>query len=265
MRPVKKSDAPHCLAAVKREAKRIVTETGKPLVPEDWELLKDCAEPIREALARDQDGLCAYCGVRLVRSGGANTMTIEHHTPRAVDVSQMFEWANLLGVCSGRTTYNGRQILHCDKSRTPKHLLSFHPVDDALRIPSAFPVHVRGPSTKSRLSSIPAQRKEADTDVDKIRLGSILAPRPKAAADKENVKSPAADIKELNLNAEPLIENRAEVIDELRRWLSKDDSEARLRRLYRTFTTPTADGLPSYAHVAEAYLRRKLRDRGLRP
>ncbi|MCK6523764.1 hypothetical protein L6R49_20325 [Myxococcota bacterium] len=236
MRPVKKSDAPHCLAAVKREARRIVTETGKPLVPEDWALLKDCAEAVREALARDQEGLCAYCGVRLIRSGGANTMTIEHHTPRAVDVSQMFEWSNLLGVCPGRTTYNGRQILHCDKSRAPKHLLSFHPVDDALRIPNELRVHLRGSSGKGRLGSIVAHSPEANSDVA-----------------------------ELNLNAEPLIENRAEVIDRLRRLLSKDGSEAHMRRLYRTFTTPTADGLPSYAHVAEAYLRRKLRDRGLRP
>lgn len=236
MRPVKKSDAPHCLAAVKREARRIVTETGKPLVPEDWELLKDCAEPIREALARDQDGLCAYCGVRLIRGRGVSGMTIEHHTPRAVDVSQMFEWMNLLGVCSGMTTYNGRQILHCDKSRTPRRRLNLHPVEDARQLPRLFVVHVKGSSAKSQLGLILSQHAEA-----------------------------AADIKELNLNAEPLIENRAEVIDELRRRLSKDDSEARLRRLYRTFTTPTADGLPSYAHVAEAYLRRKLRDRGLQP
>ena len=236
MRSVRKSDAPHCLAAVKREARRVVTETEKPLVPEDWALLKDCAEAVREALARDQEGLCAYCGVRLIRSGGANAMTIEHHTPRAVDVSQMFEWSNLLGVCSGRTTYNGRQILHCDKSRAPKRLLSFHPVDDALRIPSAFPVHVRGTSTK-------------------IRLGFITPRTPEAIGD----------VTELNLNAELLIENRAEVIRRLRGLLAKDGSEAHLRRLYRTATTPTAEGLPSYAHVAEAYLRRKLRDRGLQP
>jgi uncharacterized protein (TIGR02646 family) len=236
VRAVRKSDAPHCLATVKREARRVVTETDKPLIPEDWALLRDCAEGVRDALARDQDGLCAYCGVRLIRSGGANSMTIEHHTPRAVDVSQMFEWANLLGVCSGRTTYNGRQIHHCDKSRTPKRTLRFHPVDDALRVQAAFPVHVRGPSAKGR-------------------LGSILAQSPEAQGD----------VAELNLNAELLIENRAEVINRLRGLLSKDGSEAHMRRLYRTFTTPTADGLPSYAHVAEAYLRRKLRARGLRP
>ncbi|MCK6518122.1 TIGR02646 family protein [Myxococcota bacterium] len=236
MRSVRKSDAPHCLAGVKREARRVVTETEKPLVPEDWALLKDCAETVREALARDQDGLCAYCGVRLIRSGGANAMTIEHHTPRSVDVSQMFEWSNLLGVCSGRTTHNGRQIQHCDKSRAPKRPLSFHPVDDALRIPNEFQVHLRGSSSKGRLGSIVTQSPEANSDVA-----------------------------ELNLNAELLIENRAEVINRLRGQLSKDGSEAHMRRLYRTFTTPTAEGLPSYAHVAEAYLRRKLRERGLRP
>ena len=70
-----------------------------------------------------------------------------------------------------------------------------------------------------------------------------------------------ADTSTLNLNAAPLVDDRARVIRDLRVRLSKDDSKGAIQRLLRAVTIAGSEGLPPYAHVAAAYLSKKLRCR----
>lgn len=76
-------------------------------------------EPVREALARDQGRLCAYCEQRL-----PTPFRIEHWHARASGGAE-FGWTNLLGVCNGNA---GLGALHCDAARGVVRLF-LHPVE----------------------------------------------------------------------------------------------------------------------------------------
>lgn len=229
MRRVRKGTEPDCLADVRREVVRIMRETGRPLTSNDWELLKDCAGAVRDALRRDQDGLCAYCCGTLGSDG--QSMKIEHFLPRSQHPERMFDWSNLLGVCLGRAKLGEQPPLtHCDTSRGDRPL-HVHPVTSPRDPGELFPVNIT------------ARAGEA--------LGSVRPTSPEAAVDVDT----------LNLNATHLVHNRAEEVRQLRRLLQADSSTDRLRRLLRTATEPVRGQLPAYAHVREAWLRRKLRQR----
>jgi len=68
VRTIEKQPEPSCLANLRREAKRVARDTKKPAVGSDW-APRDCGGPIREALCREQHGLCAYC-MRRIRPYG---------------------------------------------------------------------------------------------------------------------------------------------------------------------------------------------------
>lgn len=86
---------------------------------------------------------------------------------------------------------------------------------------------------------------------DQPRLGELLP----------QVDDARADTTTLNLNAAHLVDGRARVIRELRVKLSRDDSVPAIQRLLRVASIPGSDGLTPYAHVAAAYLAKKLRAR----
>lgn len=131
MRAIDKGAAPPCLADRQRELDRKVKETGRPPEPGDWEP-KDCAQPIREALWRDQFGLCGYCTQRIETTPHVDGkippsrgMRIEHIVTREDEAARMYEWANLLGVCGGRSSSAaGVSYDHCDRARgdQPLHI-----------------------------------------------------------------------------------------------------------------------------------------------
>lgn len=246
MHRVRKGPEPPCLAACRRELQREQSETHS-VVASDWDKLGGCAKHVRSALVRDQDALCAYCGRRLVRplqdleqhlprphQRTDNSMKIEHFAARSIEPQRMFDWDNLLGVCSGHFVIRGRTIHTCDSARgnRPLHI---HPVAPLCDITALFPVHDGHLRDKRGRS----------------RLGEIM-PQSDAAT---------ADTTTLNLNADPLVADRADEIRRLRVRLSKDDSTQAIQRLLNVATVPASDGLPPYAHVAAAYLRKKLRQR----
>jgi len=236
-------------------------DTGR-VVPSDWDKIGDCAKDVRAALVRDQDGLCAYCGRRLIRppqdreeqpresgphdaapgsvahppSGLNSYMKIEHFEARSIVPERMFDWDNLLGVCSGHFVIQGRVIETCDSARGNRKL-HVHPVTHPRDPTELFPVH------DGHLSDA----------LGRPCLGAVI-PHDKDA-------DAIADTATLNLNASPLIDDRARVIRDLRVLLSRDDSLRAIRRLLDANTLVGSDGLPPYAHVAAAYLRKKLRAR----
>lgn len=238
MRRVNKGAEPACLAEVRREVERIESEAGSRL-GDRWAQVKDCKLEIQQALIRDQGGLCAYCGGRLTQK-----MKVEHFVPRSADQDLILDWNNLLGCCNGEYREGNKRILHCDSSRTP---------------------HAEGPPVRGRLHTHPVKSPIDPTKLFVVnvtggekgqRLGEIQATTPEAEHD----------LRELNLNASRLVENRRRVVEQLRLELSKrSETEAKqfvVRRFKAAINTQSSE-LPAYAHVAAEYLRRKLKRYGL--
>ena len=231
MRFVVKGAEPACLSRVRREVDRIVDDSGQGLTTADWSELKDCAQPVRDALAFEQAHLCAYCMGRLRTTGhhdvtNPSGMKIEHFVPRSVQPAQMFQWSNLLGVCSGRTVIQQETHDTCDRVRGNR------------------PLHIN-----------PARRPPDPAACFSYRRdGTIVGLSPEAHDD----------IVTLNLNAAPLRNARAAAIAHVQKELRRDDTVPNLRRLHRQATSPNASGeLPPYAGAVAAYVSKKLRARGI--
>jgi len=220
VRTIEKRAEPNCLAGLRREAKRIEHETGKPPKGEDWDI-KECGDPLRQALCRDQHGLCAYCMRRIRPSGDG--MKIEHFVTRSGAPRQMYDWDNLLGVCSG-VLYGPTGATHiCDTARGHAKL-HVHPAKPPPKPEAVFIITKRG--------SIDPRSDDAE-----------------------------ADCTTLNLNHERLVAGRQAVISDLRKKLRAADDAKSIRRMLETASTPTHDGLPEFARVMIEYLQRKLRAR----
>lgn len=160
-------------------------------------------------------------------------MKIEHFVPRSVDPDAILEWSNLLGCCAGRYhDGQGRVVEHCDSHRTPHARLNVHPVRCTPE--DHFVVNVSAKNGS--------------------RLGEVT---PKTSAAEH-------DLRELNLNAPRLVENRRGVVQELRAKLAALGSDAKVRKFIRDrlATASKATTLPAHAHVAVAYLERKRRAHG---
>ncbi len=129
-----KGNAPRCLGLAAKEPDAV----WDPAPP--W---LDKSE-IREALVRDQRGLCAYCE-RRIKAEFHNTKgkrpediynhdrsTKIEHWHAGGDGGPHFEWRNLLGVCKGRfAEYERgpvRVVKTCDTARRDATNLTLHPV-----------------------------------------------------------------------------------------------------------------------------------------
>lgn len=83
----------------------------------------DAKRELREQLAGDQAGLCAYCEIAFVPLDSAPV--IEHFHPRSVSTCGSvrrewdIDWDNLLGVCSGG---GGKNDARCDRLKGGHHL-----------------------------------------------------------------------------------------------------------------------------------------------
>lgn len=219
VRRIVKRAEPPCLAGLRREQTRVERETGKPPNSKDWDP-GQCGDTMRQALCAEQHGLCAYC-MRRIRPDGRH-MKIEHFVARAADARQMYDWGNLLGVCTGVIDGPEGSIRTCDTARGERELY-IHP---CFGVPpeKAFSFEKTG-----------------------LMIG--------------RVEGGASDLEALNLNTNLLVGWRRQVVDLLRRKLRKDDSRRNLERLLRVATTPTQRGLPEYARVMREYLEKKLQTR----
>lgn len=136
---IQKIRTPLC---VKEEAKRIMQtpDNGYKSIqmPRDTEQLRSLFDmmpkkEIREALCKEQHGLCAYCmrAIRPERSEDdekeADLTKIEHYVALSKDKGKALDYKNYLGVCyGGEHDVSGAKkesvILHCDASRTDRRL-----------------------------------------------------------------------------------------------------------------------------------------------
>lgn len=187
---------------------------------------------VREALVRDQRGLCAYCQRRIKPD---ESMHIEHWIPRS-DPDQgreaQFRWSNLLGVCPGVTEdWDDRdrtRVRHCDTSRGDTRLF-------------LQPVEGPGPDPRTHLV---------------YNANGVISAR----NDDARVTK---DIETLNLSASILERGRAQALDGFRRLAAQQNYDAGY--LKRRLTDYEQRALaPEYFEVIRAYILRKLRQAAAR-
>lgn len=87
---------------------------------------------MREALVREQRGLCCYCNDAIDATNAG--MKIEHRVPQHGpwrDASRDLQWTNLLGACCGAIDNprgRGAKVLHCDSSKAD-HPIALDPTE----------------------------------------------------------------------------------------------------------------------------------------
>lgn len=243
MLPIDKGAPPGCLGQLRRALRAEIRRTGKQPRANAW-APGDCAQPIRDALHRDQRGLCGYCMQRIEPQGhrdlpppGNWGMRIEHITPRdpAVehgDPAQMYDWQNLLGVCGGRSPSTNEPFDHCDRTRGSQ-ALTVDPTTQRVDLYFRYP-----------------------------REGNGLAIRVRADAPCDQA-AVSTDLVTLCLNHKALCRRRLDALNDLRTRLGRS------KNVRQTLTRAwdrlgRADGpLPEFAGVLRVYVARKLRQRGL--
>lgn len=115
---------------------------------------------LREALVREQRGLCCYCLCRIVPDG--QKMKIEHWRSRDRFPKEQLIYANLLGACKGgeKPDPNDERDIdrHCDTSKGDLDLLLNPAKDDV----------------ESTISYLPDGRIRSSNDVFNAELSSVL-------------------------------------------------------------------------------------------
>jgi uncharacterized protein (TIGR02646 family) len=184
----------------------------------------DAKIELRNALVRDQHGLCCFCMQRIEAAvAPALRVKIAHWMPQRVDEARDLEWSNLLAACPGNEgAPPARQ--HCDTRQG----------DRVLRVSPCEPTHISSLSYTSR-GEIRTSRDDIRDDLDKA----------------------------LNLNDIALCNNRREAVERmvgvLRRRSQGAFSQAELRRALERCSTPDASGhLTQFAGALEYWLRRRL-------
>ncbi len=194
-------------------------------------------DPLREALLRDQGGLCAYCQRRISAATdpatGRSRMKIEHWAARTTHPERQLSWTNMLGVCHGGAPGSDDAVAnpidrHCDERRGARDLF-LHPV--------------AGQGADPR----PHLRYTKDGNVN-------------AAGDDVRVER---DIVSLNLRAPRLQRGRAAVYDEVLRRLERAKfSTQELRRLARANRIVAGTSVPVHAEFVRYHVLKKLLQRG---
>ena len=201
-------------------------------------------DDIRDRLLEEQGHLCAYCMRRIYK----DTMKIEHWYPenRLTD-RECLDYSNMLGCCSGHKegdtgrndtcdTHKGNSIIAIDP-RNPDHI-----------------ARIKYSSKNGRISS------DSDPIVVKHYGEKGILYEDETTLQKDIDKT-------LNLNEEShyLMQNRKEVLDEVKRFLSKKKREGNwtakdIKRMIQEYETPDANGRKKpYAGIVIWYLKKHLK------
>jgi uncharacterized protein (TIGR02646 family) len=187
-------------------------------------LPSDAKQQMREALVREQHGLCCFCMQRVEPEvSPVLRVKIAHWTPQAVDATRDLEWRNLLAACHGNEGAP-RERQHCD-TRQANSRLSVDP---------QTPSHVASLSYTTR--------------------GEVRAANGALQEDLDD---------RLNLNDEALCALRREAVvrmaDALGRQRAMPFSPREIERAIARCETPDARGyLTPFAGVLAWWLRRRL-------
>lgn len=178
-------------------------------------------DAIREALVREQRGLCCYCEQRIAPSEGR--MRVEHRTPQSMDRGRDLDWRNLLGACCGG---EGSAEVHCDVAKGDREV-DLDPTQEAHTATLSF--------TAGRLCSTRAAFQRDVDDVLRLNCDTLVDRRQRAldAYVRARTAGYAGSI-------------RRETFE---RWLADIDQPAR------------GGALPPFASFLRAWLSREIRRR----
>lgn len=140
MRWIRKGHEPACLAA-----HRVKADASYANLP------TDCRQEVREALVREQGGLCAFC-MRRIRATEQD-MKIAHRYPQRsgddTGAARSLDWSNMLGACKGGEgsprkhqtcdTRQGNDVIEVDPTQQT-HMRAVQYASGS-RVSSAFPRH----------------------------------------------------------------------------------------------------------------------------
>lgn len=241
MQQIHKGPPPLCVADLQRELVRTQRETKQVPVAGDWEP-KSCAPAIREALHRDQRGVCGYCMQSITIEGhrdppqrtGGRGMRIEHVVPRSTAPEQMYNWQNLLGCCGGRSPYlKGEWHEHCDRLRRNR------------------------PLTLSPYRNTPDLR--TALVYRRTHQGVEVAASPNL--DAETSRAIERDIDVLGLNVPPLCERREAMQRSLGQTIRRAEAKGRrpqmIKSLLESLDDPSATPV-EFPAIVRRYLQAKL-------
>lgn len=186
-------------------------------------LPSDTKSAMREALVREQHGLCCFCMQRIEPTVSPELrVKIAHWMPQAIDESRDLQWQNLFAACAGNEGAPFEHQ-HCD-TRQGNDPLTINPLEAS---------HVAS-LTYSSLGAIRSSRDELQKDIDE----------------------------RLNLNNAALCARRREAVIAMTNALGRlrgvpfkrHDIE---RAIVRCGTPDERGYLPEFAAALEAWLRRR--------
>ena len=178
-------------------------------------------DELREALVREQRGICCYCMARI--RPDTTSMKIEHWHSQTSYPGEQLVYSNLLAACLGSEGDKGRHQ-HCD-SRKGDRDLSRNPANPADRVEKVIRYLPDGRIT----SNDPA----FDSELNEV----------------------------LNLNQPFLRNNRSEALHGFKNFLAKSGplSKAKLEKWLRTWTGESTTGdLAPYCQVVVYWLRKRI-------
>lgn len=186
-------------------------------------LPSDAKRELRDALVRDQHGLCCFCMQRVEPEVAPELrVKIAHWMPQEAEPGRDLQWRNLLAACPGNEGAP-RERQHCD-TRQGNDVLTIDPLEAT---------HV--------------------TTLTYTTRGEVRSPRADLQADLDE---------RLNLNDEVLRERRRAAVLGMVRALAPPGvalKDAGVRRALERCRTPDAHGyLPPFAGTLEWWLRRRM-------
>lgn len=174
MIPINKGEEPKALTEALSELR------STPSAVVSWGEVRN-QRPIREALCREQGGLCAYCMRRI----DPDSSHVEHIIPQSVcEPGQDVAYDNMLAVCDGNEGTGEGSALICDRARR----------DRALVVNPLKPETLRG--------------------IKYYRNGKI-------DSDDEEIRKDLDETLNLNCEAAYLPQNRKAAIEALDKWMAR--------------------------------------------
>lgn len=184
---------------------------------------------LREALVRDQRGICCYCTQRIAPT--ETEMKVEHYVPQRGengDSTRDLDWTNLLGACCGQLPNprgRGTGTVHCDSAKGERRI-------------------TLNPLEKSHIDCLSYQRS-----------GRLLSIQEQHQTEIDEV---------LNLNDEGLIERRRQVLDTLQqefrtRYGAKNIHLEKLKKLLEHYNNPPGEQLRPFVGFLRWWLERRIR------
>ena len=199
---------------------------------------------IKEALLKEQHGLCAYCMKRIENN---DSMTIEHYRPINKSKDGVLDYRNMMGCCDGGRNIDMTdepKVLCCDASKKDAEL-TISPYDQTFIEQLCY--------TKDGIIKVRLHNTEIERQINEVlHLNGIMSEKGKLKYD----------------TATQLVKGRRDTYSTYEKIMSElDDKYGKSDRLIgeikkRISRIEQMEIYPEYTGVLLYYLKRRIRNRG---